>query len=118
MFGHEYKEDALKWRKMQKDADDKFRKGYARCEVTVHLVGGYTVSYIEQADNKIYEDYIYNGLDMRIVWIKSPGKDRIKGVVAEDAKQFAVKGVTIKDTHYMPHTIERIVMGDIVEFEE
>jgi hypothetical protein len=118
MFGREYKEDALKWRKMQKDADDKFCKGYAQCEVTVYLVGGDTVIYIEKADNKFYEDWIYNGLDIKCVCAKSFGKDKIKGVFTSNMKKFAINGVTIEETHYMPHTIERIVMGDIVEFEE
>ena len=119
MFGYGYKEDALKWREHKLQEDEKFKRGYATCEVTVHMIGGDKKTWVKKVYNRFVDGWHMSD-DFRL--INNPekryGKDLIKDEIRRNAIDFAKDGVTINNTHYMPKTILRVEMGGIVEFEE
>ena len=113
MFDNKYKEDALKWRAHQKAADDEFLKGRARCKVTVHLVGGDSVYYTNEASASFIDVGFLDPVKIR----KTASKELLT-MFFKDTEYTVKYGVTIDNTHYMPHTISCLEMGEIEEYTE
>lgn len=107
MFGNKYKEDASKWRAHQKASDDDFLKGRAKCEVTVHLIGGESVCYVNEASSYVSE-----------YGTKYTASYKIQKKLHYDIDSATKSGLKINNTHYMPHTILRLEMGEIEEYTE
>jgi len=113
MFGYKYKEDALKWRAHQKAADEEFLKGRAKCKVTVHLVGGDSVYYTNEASAS-FQDVGF--LDP--VMIRKTAAKELRTMFFKDIENTIKYGATIDNNHYMPHTIMRLEIGEIEEYTE
>jgi hypothetical protein len=113
MFGREYKEDALKWRKMQKELAEP-TNNYIHfdggCEVQVHLSNGEILKcYIMSSVGFNQRETLYFDSEMLMIGAKSKLTSAIKSQVNE----LSIHGVTIGDTHYMPIDIKRFVICEI-----
>jgi len=111
MFGYSYKEDALKWRKLEAENRAKFLDSHAKAAYTLHLVSGETITDVISRNNT-YRDIGFLSEE----YVKYPADEQIKVDFSKICAQIAKDGDTVNGAYYMAHTISKITLGAITTY--